>query len=67
MDGEVARQQADRRVTDYMFLNLPRAEALQHHPALAGHYALLEAIDRRGKATERTSPRRAQELKQARR
>lgn len=48
-----------------MFLNLPRSEALEHYPTLAGHYALVEAIDRHGEDKKRTLQRRAQELKQA--
>ena len=61
---EVARQQANRQVAADMFVNLPRAEALQHYPALAGHYAVLEAVGRHGEAQKRTSLQRAQDHKQ---
>lgn len=62
---EVARQRANRLAAADMFLNLPRNEALQRYPALAHHYAVVEAIDRHGDAQGQTSPQRAHELRQA--
>lgn len=45
---EARRQQANLQVAADMFLNGPRAEALKHYPGLAGHYGLLDEVQRYG-------------------
>jgi len=58
---ETRRRQADLQVAAEMFLNMPRAEALGHYPGLAGHYAMLEAMDRYREGQNLTAFERAQE------
>lgn len=58
---ERLRQQSRRQIVADRFLNTPRAEALGHHPELAGHYAVLEAIDRHSEQRGLTGLERARE------
>ena len=64
---DVARLQAHRRVAADMFLNLPRVEALEQNPRLAGAYGLLDVVDQHAEAQGMNGQVRAQEIGQVKR